>query len=376
MFNFLNLNPEYFGLDISDLSLKIVNLKKKKGSFKLVSFSEKEIPKGIIDSGEIKDEDSLAKIIKSSLKEIKGEKIKTNYVVCSLPEEKSYLQVIQMPKMKQEEIENAVNFEAENYIPLPIEDVYLGFQTINPFSGKLDHTDVLIGATPKNIVDPYISVLKKSGLKPLALEIESLSIARSVIKDEAVPYPVLLIDLGATRTSFIIFSGYSIRFTSSIPTSSQDITMALAAALKTDLPKAEDIKRKYGIMGQPKVLLKEKTGDFKFEKEIQEDQRFLELVRPVLNDLIWKIKTYIDYYQAHFGNDHLPSNNKNIEKIVLCGGGANLKGLPEFLTRELKIKTEVGSPLVNIPGCCPTLSIEKSLGFSTALGLAMRKIDL
>jgi type IV pilus assembly protein PilM len=373
MFDFFNLNPEYFGLDISDLSLKIVKLRKKKGTFNLVSLSEWEIPKGIIESGEIKNEPILIKIIKDSLCSALGEKIKTKYVVCSLPEEKSYLRIIQVPKMQDEEVKQAVQFEAENYIPLPLSDVYLDFQIVKPFCENIDHTDVLIAATPKKIVDSYVSVIEKSGLKPLAMEIESLSISRALIKGESSPVPVLLIDFGATRTSFIIFSGNSIRFTSSIQISSQDLTMAIAAAMKIDLSKAEEIKRKYGITGLQKILLKEKTGDFQFEKEIQADQKFFEIIKPVLDDLIEKIKNHIDYYQAHFKNDHLPSNCKNIEKIILCGGGASLKGLQEFLTKELKIKTEMGDPRINIKQTGPALSIERALSFTTALGLAQRE---
>jgi Tfp pilus assembly PilM family ATPase len=152
--------------------------------------------------------------------------------------------------------------------------------------------------------------------------------------------------------------------------------MAIAAAMKIDLQKAEEIKRKYGLMGLQKVLLKEKTGDSQFEKEIRSDQRFFEIVKPVLDDLTDKIKTHIDYYQAHFKNDHLPSNCKNIEKIVLCGGGANLRGLPEFLTNELKIKTEIGDPRINIKQKDPVLSTEKALSFTTALGLAQKEFKL
>lgn len=374
MFNLFNLNPEHFGLDISDLSLKIVNLQKKKGIFNLVSLIEQEIPKGIVESGEIKNEEVLVKTIKDSLRGILGEKIKTKYVVCSLPEEKSYLQVIQLPKMQEEEIKNAVQFEAENYIPLPIDDVYLDFQIIKPFCENIDHTDVLIAASPKKIVDSYVSVVEKAGLKPLAMEIESMSISRAIIKGEASPLPILLIDFGATRTSFIIFSGNSIRFTSSAKNSSQDLTMAIAAAMKIDFSKAEEIKRKYGLMGVQKILLNEKTGDFKFEKEIQSDQKFFEIIKPVLDDLTEGIKTHINYYQAHFKNDHLPSNCKNIEKIILCGGGANLKGLPEFFTKELKIKTEVGDPRINIKQKDPELSTEKALAFTTAIGLAQREL--
>lgn len=236
MLKFLTLKPEAFGLDISDLSLKIVKLKKKRGVFSLASYGEEKINPGLIKGGEIKDETALVKIIKNALAKVQGEKLETKYVVASLPEEKAFLQVIQMPRLSEEDLKSAVIYEAENYIPLPIEEVYLDSQIVPPVYNQLperseggrrtnvlrpDHLDVLIAALPKKTVDPYISCLKKANLKPLALEIESLAIARALIKNETTDSPVLLIDLGETRTGFVVFSGHSLRFTSSVPVCSQ-----------------------------------------------------------------------------------------------------------------------------------------------------------
>ncbi|GAI10678.1 unnamed protein product, partial [marine sediment metagenome] len=131
MLKFLTLKPEAFGLDFSDLSLRIAKLKKR-GKFLLnrgaitrsgatdlclASWGEMEIKPGIIEKGEIKDATSLSEIIKEGLNEVKGERIKTKYVIASLPEKKAFIQVIQMPRMKKEELKTAVPFEAENYIP-------------------------------------------------------------------------------------------------------------------------------------------------------------------------------------------------------------------------------------------------------------------
>jgi len=377
MLSFLTLKPESFGLDISDLSLKIVKLKRKGKFFTLTSFWEERIPPGIIKGGEIRDEDSLAKIIKSALPKVKGKKLTTRHVVASLPEEKSFLQVIQMPKIPEEDLKSAVIYQAENYIPLPIEEVYLDSQIIprlypvrndknkdrtkkeqisNGVYNHLNHYDVLIAALPRKTVDPYLICLKKAGLLPKVLEIESLSIARALIKNEVSPFPELLIDLGATRTSFIIFSGYSLRFTSSIPVSSQKLTEAIAKTLKLDLVKAEKIKLKYGIQA----------------KEV------FESLIPALTDLVEQIKKYLSYYQTHTSHEYLPSNGKGVEKIYLSGGGANLKGLTDFLSLELKIPVVLANPWVNILPATQKETAElpysESLKYTTALGLALRGV--
>lgn len=360
MLEFLTLKPEAFGLDISDLSIKTVKLEKKRKILSLSSFAEASIKPGIISRGEIKDEKSLVEIIKKSLAEIKGKPLKTKYVIASLPEEKAFLQVIQMPHLPKEDLKSAVIYEAENYIPLPIEDVYLDFQIVPPFQNHLDHFDVLIAALPKKTVDPYLSCLKKAGLKPLALEIESLSIVRTLIKDEVTASPILIIDLGATRTGLIVFSGHSLRFTSSIPVSSQKFTEAISRIMKIDLNKAEKLKLEYGLEA----------------RETKQGSQIFESLIPPLTDLTEQIKKYLEYYQTHASHEHLAEKNKKIEKILLCGGGANLNGLTDFFSGSLKLPVELGNPWVNMPKKETSgISPEKSLSYATTLGLALRAME-
>lgn len=353
--SYLSLKTESFGLDISDLSLKIIKIKKKKDRLSLSSFGEAEIKSGIVKEGEIKDEDALAKVIKEAIPKVRGEKIKTRSVICSLPEEKAFLQVIQMPLMAEEELKKAVYFETENYIPLPIEEVYLDFQVVKPIVNHLDHFDILISAMPKEIINSYVRTLKKAGLIPQVLEIESQAIARALIRNEVFPNPLLLIDLGATRTSLIIFSGYTLRFTSSVPLSSQKFSQVLAEKLKINLEEAEKLKIKQGLEGEN-----------------------FNVLSPLLNELVEQIKAYLLYYHTHTHHEHLPLDSKEVQKVLLCGGGANLKGLSDFLSLHLKIPVELGNPWINIlPEPLrevPELSFEKSLSYTTALGLALRGV--
>ncbi|MCP6719161.1 MAG: type IV pilus assembly protein PilM [Patescibacteria group bacterium] len=383
MLELFKLKPESFSLDISDLSLKIINLKKGRRGLSLASFGEQDIAPGIIRGGEIIKENDLAEIIKVVVEKVKGEKLKTRYVVASLPEEKAFFQVIQMPKIQKEDLKSAVIYEAENYIPLPIENVYLDFQIIKPIQDGLDHFDILISAMPKLTVDSYVSSLKLAGLEPLVLEVESLAIIRALIKGGITTHPTLLIDFGATRTSFIIFSGRSLRFTSSISVSSSNFTEIISKSLGISLTKAEELKIRHGL--EEKIKIK-KEGPSKKEKE---RGKVFEALIPVLVDLTQQIKKHLYYYQTHDSHEHLSSvkkietssltkqtNIKGVSKILLCGGGSNLKGLPEFLSLELKIPVELADPWVNVlakdPGILEVPSRE-SLGYTTAIGLALRE---
>lgn len=372
MLDFLTLKPEAFGLDISDSSLKIAKLKKKGKFLSLASFGKTEIKSGIIEGGEIQDEKALTEAIKESLYNISGQKLNTRYVVASLPEEKSFLQVIQMPKMKEEELKKAVYFEAENYIPLPVEEVYLDFQIVHPVYDHLDHLDVLVVAFPKKIINTYVGSLRKAGLQIKALEVESLAIARALIKNMISPHPILLIDLGENGTGFMVFSGYSLRFTSFLPISSKQFTQVISDALGVNFQEAEELKLKYGLSKKYKIKIKDGI-----EKEIKPGKIF-DAVLPLLTDLTRQIEKYFDYYRTHVSHEHLPPGGKVVEKALLCGGAANLEGISQFLSLKLKIPTELSNPWINIfkepLSDIPGLSLHQSQAFSCALGLALRGI--
>ncbi|MDO8577315.1 MAG: type IV pilus assembly protein PilM [Candidatus Wildermuthbacteria bacterium] len=344
-FDFLTLHPEAFGLDLSDLSLKVAKLKKTTKGFKLESFGEFPIPEGLVLQGEIKNEEALSRLIGEAVHSLK---LQTSFVAASLPEEKAFLQVIQLPQMKQEEIKGAVAFEAENYIPYPVDTVYLDSEFVPPLKNGLDHMDVLVAALPKAIVDSYVSCFTKAGLFPRVLEIESLATARALVPQETAASPILLLDMGATRTGFAVFAGKSLRFTASIPVSGFGLTQALSQSLSLSAKDAEELKKTQGI-GEP--------------------------LMPLLSDLVKEVRKYMGYYESHASHQHLAQEEKRIKKVFLTGGGANLAGLVEFLSKELETSVVQGNPWVNIfeesLKELPPLPFDQSLKYATSLGLAL-----
>jgi len=104
MFEILTLHPKAFGLDISDLSLKIVSLEKRGKNLNVVSFGETPLKPGIIKKGEVKSINFLAQNIKKAIEAVSGKKIDTKNVIVSLPEEKALYQVINMLKISKEDL--------------------------------------------------------------------------------------------------------------------------------------------------------------------------------------------------------------------------------------------------------------------------------
>ena len=354
-FDFLTLHPEAFGLDLSDLSLKVASLKKTAKGLKLESFGEFPIREGLVSQGEIQNEEELSRLIGQSVRSLK---LQTSFVVASLPEEKAFLQVIQLPQMKQEEIKGAVAFEAENYIPYPVDTVYLDSEFVPPLKNSLDHMAVLVAALPKAIVDSYMSCFTKAGLSPRILEIESLATARALVPQETATSPILLLDMGATRTGFAVFAGKSLRFTASIPVSGFGLTQALSQSLSLPVQEAEELKKTQGIVSLRDI-----------------SRRETEPLMPLLSDLVKEVRKYMGYYESHASHQHLTQEEKRIKKVFLAGGGANLAGLSEFLSKELEASVVQGNPWVNIfeesLKELPPLPFDQSLKYATSLGLAL-----
>jgi len=331
-----------FGLDLSDLSLKIVQLKRKGEGLSLVNSVKEDIPAGLIQRGEIKQEKKLVTILKGALKKIGGESLRGRQVVCNLPEEKVFIRVIQLPRMKKEELSQAVYWEAEAHIPLSINEVYLDWQIIKPIVNHPNHYDILIAAAPRFLVDSYLNFFKKGDLEPIVLEPESVALIHALIKAND-SKPTIIVDLGMSGTNFVIFSGLAIRFTSHITISGQLFNQAIMSDLKVDEKKANQLKIKIGLdktKGKGKVY------------------RALE---PLVNDLAKQLENYMAFYNK---------DNKEIARILLCGGDSLLLNLSSYLEKKLNLPVALGNPLVNIGKF--SLSRKEALTWSTALGLALR----
>lgn len=354
MFNFLSPKISSFGIDISDLSIKIARLEKRGRGFCLASFGRQEIKEGLIECGKIKKEEELIELIKTAVQEVKGEALNTKYCVASLPETVSFVQVVKMPLMSKEELREAMKWEIEAHIPLSKDEVYYDWQIIN--NKHEDHLDVLLGVMPKETIDPYLSVLKKAGLKPLVFEIEPVATSRALIKDGYSAEPIIILDIGAKRTGLFIFYGQAIYLTTEIPVNNSLLVDTLSQQLGITREKALQIKIKVGL-------------NIKHQKS----RVYQELRAPLLT-LTEKIKDYINFYKDHLMRSH--GDNKNIAKIILCGGGAMMKDLPEFLSGELKLPVEIGNPWINIDDGSGKKTVnfpqKETLSFTTAFGLAIK----
>ena len=347
---FENLNPKlnFFGLDISDTSIKFADIKKEEGEFLLSSFDKKNLQPGIVKKGRILNEELLVSEIKELLKGKKS----TQYAAISLPEENAFFQVVEVPKVKRERLKEAVEYQAEESIPLSVEDIYLDYQIIR---NKRKNLEVLLAALPKKVVDSRISAVKEAGFFPVVAEVESMSTVRALVEKEKEPEPLLLMDIGENKTILTVFSKGIIIFTSYILFSSEDLTKKIAEDNDLSKYKAEKLKINHGLTSK-------------------ERPDIIESLTPLLTDAVEEIKKHLAYYNS-CGFKFQNGDTEELKKVITCGGGAKLKGLPQFLSEKLNIKVKKGDPLINISKDCRKKIDGDGLEYATSFGLALRNFN-
>lgn len=365
------------GLDISDQSLKIVQLKKYGEKIKIQALGKKTLPKGLFVNGEVKKRDEIIKAIKELIDNPSFGSISGKEVIACLPESKTFIKLIEVEKTSAD-MAAIIDSEIEKHVPISLEEIYYDWQVIKNHSDK---QMILIGAAPRNIINQYTDLLDQAKLSIIALEIEPISICRCLLAEEHYKYKgnkdqnYGLVDIGANRSNFTVYSGGTILFSFSMPISGNKITEMISKNLLIDYAQAEKAKIICGL-------------DDKKAQGIIKDMLY-----GMIKDLVGKIKESIMYYDTHF-NDRGPLN-----KIILCGGGSNIKNLDSLINEYINIPIEHGDPFINlneakektsglfmethslnsnfapkIKNKTSKVTQDSSITYATAIGLALRGI--
>ncbi|MBP6883966.1 MAG: pilus assembly protein PilM [Candidatus Pacebacteria bacterium] len=338
-----------FGLDVSDQSIKFLELIPIKHGVRIGRFGERKIPPGIIESGKIKDPNGLRDVLLSLRKEV-GVK----FVRVSLPEEQVYLFRLHLDKTGLENVREGIELSLEEHIPIPAQDAIFDYDLI-----KQDKTglDAQVAAIPKGVIENYLAVFREALISVQSFELEAQAICRAVVKKGDME-TYMIVDFGQTRTGIFIVSSGVVVFTSTLDMGGSALNDMIKKNFNLTVEEAEKIKREYGLQRNSP------------NKEI-----FPVLLNSVsvLRDEIVKNFLYWNTHQDEDGNNH-----PQIKKIILCGGDSNLIGLTEYLSVSIKCKVEMANVWINIADTgkfIPDVSFNKSLTFAAALGLALGDFD-
>lgn len=348
------INVPVVGLDISDRSIKYLQFGRQVALESAV-FGEIEIPEVVISKGDILQEEVLVKTFKGWLGR-EGRVFKNSAFAVSLPEEKGFLRLIQVPKIKKGEIDNIVRWEIENNVPVPLDQLIFDYE-IAESDNQLDHLDVLTVAFTKASVDSYLKIFKGAGLSVLALEHEAQSLTRALLDDSQITESKIILDIGRTRTGIVIISGGEIVFTTTLELGGINLEENIQKELKVDQAKSLELKKEVGL-----------------NKNFEGGKLFSALA-PVISALSEELKRVLEFYRTH--SHHLHSSSLDVKGLVLAGGDSSLPGLDAYLATILKLplaKAEdvLTEKLLVNKNKVPSLSKGRLNAYTTAIGLAMK----
>ncbi len=302
-----------FGLDIGHSSMKIMQFDKAKGKKpKVIGYGVSNYyPENAISNGAVVNYEVLAQNMQEMFKDRMVGEITSKRVACTVPTSHTFNRPMSLPPMGKEQIEEAVKLEAEQYIPIPLESLYLDYDV---FKNDTTGVDLLVVATPKNIVDSTIKFLDSMGFEPVALEPTMNATARMFRFDDlSHGEPSLLIDFGSIAIDVAVFD-QGMFVNSTVSGGSDTLTNLVAKKFNITPSEAYVIKSQYGIGPGSKM------------------HQAMDAARPILEPLVRGVRKTMRYYE-----ERAPSRHRKISQIIITGGGAALHGLNEYLTHQLGV---------------------------------------
>lgn len=341
------------GMDVSEVSLRYVELIPKGKGFVLGKYGERSIPEGTIANGDIKDPETFRNVL-LKVKKDAG----LNFVRASLSEAHAYFADMEIARVQKKELRDSIELQLEEHVPLPVSDVFFDYNIIEDVKNS-SFMRVGVAVVPKEPVTKYIETFSSAGLTLLSLEVDADALVRAIIPPESTE-TIMIIEMGRVKTGVYIVTGKAVRFTSELDMGTKTVAAQIEKELGMDSEKA-------------KMLLAECYGDGQVAEEIV----------PALYAFYSAVKEDIEKHLAYWNMRQKRENGGKsgeiIERVLLAGSQSSLVGLNEYLSSGLRQRIERANPWTNISRFreyIPEISSNDSLRFATAIGLALHPYEV
>ncbi|MHC4341086.1 MAG: type IV pilus assembly protein PilM [Planctomycetota bacterium] len=331
------------GLDIGSRTIKAVELTREGHGFVMTGYGQTEV------LSEDQRPDAILEVLRDNA-------FHTKRVVTAVYGKSVIVRYLSMMRMPEEDLRNAIRYEADKYIPFDVEDVVMDSQ---PFAdegmveGAENEMRVLLVAVKRALIEDHVSLLNGLGLQPTVIDVDSFAVGNAfelarggAFYEEDAGRAIALLDIGANKTNINIFLGGTSYFTREIYLAGDDFTHAIAKRLSVDNDSAE--------------LRKRDPGDH--------PEEVMEAVMPTFDDLANEVLLSFDYFENQF--------DREVEEVFLSGGGARLAGVEEALERTLNRPTQRWDPTEGIEiheGTVDGDTVRGNAGqLAVAVGLASR----
>lgn len=351
-FKFGGRAGDVVGIDIGASSAKVVELKeegghailKTYGELKTAGYLKKVDHERAMGGGFLRFLDTDIGVMVSDVMREAG--VETKQAVFSIPSVSSFVTLIDMPRLKESELADAVPFEAKKHIPIPIAEVSLGWEVVD--EGDPAVVKVLLVAVPHEVIEKYKRIADYAKLEVRALEIENFALIRAFVPHER--RTSVILNIGAHSTNVTIVREGILRFTHNIDHGVAEITRILSQGLGVSEERAEHFKKTIGLSDRP------------------EEQEASSIVASLIDTLLHETGRIINTYNR--------SNKDRVDLMILAGGGANLRGLLDYAVKLFGFEVVLGNPFAKVvyPAFMQPMLKELGSSFSVAVGLALREI--
>ncbi len=339
-----------FGFDLGSRTAKLVQLRPEGGhrarvvGYGFAAFAPEALAEGIIV-----DPEMIADALRPLLSKMTFGKITAHRVAVSLPTSKVFTRMLQLPPMSAADLAQAVRYEAEQYVPVPIADLYLDHEVIDR---SKENINVLVVAAPRAIVDSYVKLFDILDLEVGFIEPSLQAVSRAITATRESQEATLVADFGSESIDVTVFDKGIIRLSDTISVGGDHLTEKLMKDFNLPRDQANHIKYQFGIGPsdlQPKVVA-----------------ALGEQLKEVTN----QIRRVSKYYQDH------AADQQPIKTIIISGGSASMPGLIEYLSAQLSITVVVADPWADITlKGIPAVDKHEAPMYTTALGLARLELS-
>ena len=361
------------GLDIGTDQVRAAILKPSGSGISLTGYARVDMPIGAVVDGEIVDPPAVSSAVRDLWRQpgVRGKEVNIG-----VSNQKVVVRLIDLPFMEQAELQGAIQYQAQDYIPIPVEDAILDFQIIGDYMTPADEhmMEVLLVAAQRDMIASAVDAVEAAGLRLNRIDVTSFAITRAVLggdmsvlpdADEQPGEAVAVIHIGSGLTNIAVVEKGVPRFTRVSSLSGNQFTQAVANVLNLTFDEAERLKIESGlpeISGETPAPASDSEDPTAQMRQVTQDA----LEREV-NKFIAEVRRSLDYYLTQ------TTQVKTIRRILMTGSGAQLKNMPAYLEKGLQTEVALSDPLrfVQVSGSVEAAVMADRMGAAPAIGLAL-----
>jgi type IV pilus assembly protein PilM len=342
------------GLDITSSSIKLIELSLSGGQYIVDSYAAEPTPQNAMNEKAIVDADAVGEAIARAVRRAGAG---TKEVAVAIAGDAAITKVIQMPRnLNDADLEAQVEMQADQYIPFPMDEVAYDFEVLGVSEKDSDSQDVLLVASRSENVEQRRAAVNAAGLQARIVDVEAFALENACrlmthqMPDGGIDRSVAVVDFGASTTTFSVLRNLKVIYTRDFAFGGQQLT--------------EEIMRTYG-------LSLEEAGRAKKEGGLPANYQ-TDVLDPFIDDMTQQISRSLQFYLASGSGREQP------EKVLICGGCANIAGVAEVVQSRIGMEAERGDPLgqMKISSRARAQAVQRdATSLLTACGLALRSFD-